>query len=97
VECESESEMVAAEAFVQNMKKHEHPYVVSYISTFREGKNVIIVMESFEKGTLGMCLDFLAEQGLRLEEHVYFFFHFCFGLFLNLEDFTNFFPIITRD
>jgi serine/threonine protein kinase len=71
VECGTEVEMVAAETFVQAMKKRQYPYIVPYFSTFRDGKNVVIVMEDYEKGTLGMCLDYLAEKRLRLEEQVY--------------------------
>jgi hypothetical protein len=91
VECETEAEMIAAETFVQVMKKREYLYIVPYFSSFRDGKNVVIVMEDYEKGTLGMCLDFLAEQGLRLEEHVFIKFFFFFSYFV--ENTPNFFSV----
>jgi hypothetical protein len=65
------------------MKHHKHPYVVPYESSYREGKYVVIVMEGYEKGTLGMCLDYLAENNLSLSEEVYLVF---FVIFLLLEN-----------
>jgi hypothetical protein len=53
------------------MKMHPYPYIVTYYSSYRKGKTVVVVTEDFEKGTLRMCVNFLKEKELRLEESVY--------------------------
>jgi serine/threonine protein kinase len=62
--------MVVVENFVESMKNYKYPYIVPYYSAYREGKNIIIVMENYEKGTLGMFLDKVSEQGTDIEEDV---------------------------
>jgi hypothetical protein len=65
--------LISAETFVLEMKSHQHPFIAPYLKSYRNKDSIMIIMDKYEKGTLGDCLCVFSKKDLRFDENVYFF------------------------